>query len=90
MTSIDLRQLSWVINQWKRFRRVLCVCTGLAWCICCTGIALSEPEDLLIILSLAFMLIAVTGLSAHLLWTIRRELQSLDKQVVELRAEGHR
>lgn len=36
------------------------------------------------------MLIAVTGLSAHLLWTIRRELQSLDKQVVELRAEGHR
>lgn len=90
MTSVDLRQLSWIRTQWKRFRRVLCICTALAWCICCTGLALSGLENLPIAIGLAFMLLVITVFSSHLLYTIRRELKSLDKQAVKLRAEGHK
>ena len=72
------------------FYRVLCTCTTLAWFICCTDIPLSGSEDLPIILSLALVLIVVIGLSARLLWTMRRELQSPNEQAIRLRSEKHK
>jgi hypothetical protein len=88
MDSMDLRQIGWVRSQWKRFRSTLCVCTGIAWVICCAGIVLVDRENLPILLGLAFMLAVVTGLSIYLLWTIRRQLQALDKQAIKRRADG--
>ena len=54
------------------------------------GLALSGSEDLPIILNLALVLILVIGLSARLLWTMGRELQSPNEQAIRLRSEKHK
>lgn len=88
--SIDLRQIAWMRSQWKRFRHILCICTGIAWLVCCAGIVLLGRDDLPILLAMIFMLLIVTGLFAYLLLMTRRELKSLDAQAVELRAQATR
>lgn len=88
--SIDPRQIVWMRSQWKRFRLILCICTGIAWLVCCAGIILLGREDLPILLSMIFMLLVVTGLFIYLLWMTRRELKSLDRQAIELRAQALR
>ncbi len=77
-------------SQWKRFRHILCMCTGIAWLVCCAGIVLLGHEDLPILLSMIFMLLIVTGLFLYLFWMTRRELKSLDRQAIELRAQAVR
>ena len=54
------------------------------------GHSLSDSEDLPVILSLAFMPIVIIGLSARLLWTMRRELQSPNEQAIRLGSEKHK
>ena len=82
----DLRQLNWMLFQWKRFRRMVWLATGAIWMVCCSGILLLSLEDLIVRLALLLMLVLCTVTALVLLIIARRERKRLDRLTIEIRA----
>lgn len=83
--NIDLRQITWMRAQWKRFRRILWGCSGAAWLVCCAGIILVGQEQFLVMLALVFMFVVVTGVFIYLFFVSRRESKNLERQASAIR-----
>ena len=84
--SSDLRQITWMRGQWKRFRRILWGCSGAAWLLCCAGIIIVGQEQFLIMVALAFMFLVVTGVFIYLFFVSRRESKDLERKAIAIRA----
>ena len=90
--SVDLRQITWMRAQWKRFRRILWGCSGAAWLFCCAGILFVGQKQLPILIALAFMFLIVTGVFIYFFYVSRRESKNLERQAIAIRtalAEGN-
>ena len=87
---LDLRQISWMRLQWKRFRNLLWGGTGAVWLLCCSGILLVDEKLFVVRIALLIMLAVSTGLGAWLFWAARREIKLLERKAIEARAEALR
>ena len=74
-------------QQWRRFRRLVLGATGAIWVLCCSGVLLLPPEDLIPRIALLLMLLSCTGVSIYLMFVTRREIKDLGRQVIEARAQ---
>ena len=83
--SADLRQITWMRAQWKRFRRILWGCSGAAWLFCCAGILFVGQKQLPILIALAFMFLIVTGVFIYFFYVSRRESKNLERQAIAIR-----
>ena len=81
----DLRQIAWMRVQWKRFRRILWGCSGAAWLLCCASIILVGPEQFMILVSLVFMFLVVTGVFIYLFFVSRQERKTLEQKAIAIR-----
>lgn len=88
---MELRDVAWMLVQWKRFRRVLGGATGVVWLMCCTGILLlgggEEIQWFWARMSLLLMLVSATGVSIWLFITAWREMRRLRDLAAEIRIE---
>jgi len=88
---MELREIAWMLVQWKRFRRVLGGATGVVWLMCCSGIILLGDEEEIqwfwARMSLLFMLASSTGVSIWLFYTAWREMRELRGLAAEVRLE---
>ena len=84
--SADLRQITWMQPQWKRFRRILWGCSGAAWLLCCAGIIFVGQERFLVLVALVFLFLVVTGVFIYLFFVSRRESKNLERQAIAVRA----
>ena len=87
---LDLRQIAWMRLQWKRFRNLLWGGTGAVWLLCCSGILLVDEGQFLVRMALLIMLAVSTVLGVWFLWTARREIKTLERMAIEVRAEAIR
>ena len=84
---LELRHLTWMLLQWRRFRRLVVGATGAIWVICCSGILLLTDVDLVIRLALLAMLVLCTIVCLYLVIVARREIKRLQRQASELRSQ---
>lgn len=88
---IELRDITWMIVQWKRFRRVLGGATGVVWLMCCSGIILLGGDEELqwfhARMALLLMLVVSTAVSLWLFVAAWREMRRLDALAAEVRIE---
>ena len=88
----DLRDITWMIRQWKRFRRLLGGATGIVWLLCCGGVIFigggeeeAASEWFLTRVAFVVMFIAATGVSIWLFISAWRELRRLEREAQEIR-----
>ena len=84
--DIELRQISWMQQQWKRFRRLIWGSAGAMWVLCGSGILLLSEEAFIVRMALLVMLIVSVVLTIYLLVAARRERKRLDRLMIEMRA----
>jgi hypothetical protein len=84
---LELKHLTWMQQQWRRFRRLVLGATGAIWVLCCSGVLLLPAEDLIPRIALLLMLLSCTGVSIYLMLVARREIKDLGRQVIEARAK---
>jgi len=86
---LDIRQIGWIRQQWKRFRRLLWGALGGVWLFCCVGILyLTEfQEGIALPLAMVIMLVISTVVGAYLHVVVYRRLKELDRMIIERRAE---
>ena len=84
---VDLRQINWMKQQWRLFRRLLCGAVGVVWLFCSAGILLAPPEYFWVRMSMLFMLVLSTLYAVRLTWVTFRNLRALDRRAAEIRAE---
>ena len=82
---LDLRQLTWMVQQWRRFRRLVLAATGAIWVLCCSGVLLLPEEDFIPRIALLAMLILCTGVGIYLTVVARREIKQLERLIIESR-----
>ena len=82
----DLRQITWMSSQWKRFRRLIWGATGAVWLLCSSGILLLGEEDFLVRMALLAMFALSTFAAIYLLLVARRESKKLERLAIETRA----
>ena len=82
----DLRQIAWMQQQWKRFRRLVWGSAGAVWMLCGSGILLLAEEAFIVRMALLLMLIVSVALTVYLLVAARRERKRLDRLTIEMRA----
>ena len=83
---LELRQLAWMLLQWKRFKRMVWGATGTVWILCCSGVLLLPEEDFIVRIALLVMLVLCTIVSVYLLLVVRREVKELNRLTIETRA----
>ena len=83
--SVDLRQITWMRAQWKRFRHILWGCGGAAWLLCCAGIIFVGQKQLPVLIALALVFLIVTGVFIFLFYVSRRESKNLERQAIAIR-----
>lgn len=86
---LDTRQIGWIRQQWKRFRRLLWGALGGVWLFCCVGILyLTEfQEGIALPLAMLVMLVVSTVVGAYMHVVVYRRLKELDRMIIEKRAE---
>jgi bacteriorhodopsin len=82
----DLRQITWMSSQWKRFRRLIWGATSAVWLLCSSGILLLGEEDFLVRMALLAMFALSTFAAIYLLLVARRESKKLERLAIETRA----
>ena len=83
--SVDLRQITWMRAQWKRFSRNFWGCSGAAWLLCCAGIIFVGQKQLPVLIALALVFLIVTGVFIFLFYVSRRESKNLERQAIAFR-----
>ena len=73
----ELRHITWMCGQWKRFRRTLLGCSGAAWLLCCAGIILIGHDRFPVLVALVFLFFVVTAVFIYLMFVARREGKNL-------------
>jgi hypothetical protein len=81
---VDLRQINWMRQQWRSFRRLLFGAIGVIWLFCSVGI-IWPHEQFWVRMSLLFMLLVSTLYALRLLWVTFRSLRDLDRRAAEIR-----
>ena len=84
---MELRHLTWMQQQWRRFRRLVLATTGAIWVLCCSGVLILSEEDLIPRIALLLMLLVCTGVAIYLVLVARREIKDLGRQTIETRAK---
>ena len=84
----ELRNITWMCGQWKRFRRTLLGCSGAAWLLCCAGIILIGHDRFPVLKALVFLFFVVTSVFfIYLMFMARREGKNLERKAIAIRAE---
>lgn len=83
----ELRHITWMCGQWKRFRRTLLGCSGVAWLLCCAGIILIGHDRFPVLIALVFLFFVVTSVFIYLMFVARREGKNLECKTIAIRAE---
>jgi len=83
----ELRHITWMCGQWKRFRRTLLGCSGVAWLLCCAGIILIGHDRFPVLIALVFLFFVVTSVFINLMFVARREGKNLECKTIAIRAE---
>jgi hypothetical protein len=84
---VDLRQIGWMKQQWRRFRQLLFGAVGVIWLFCCAGILFAPADYFWVRMSLLFMLAVSSLYALRLTWVAFRSLRKLDRRAAEIRAE---
>ena len=83
----ELRHITWMCGQWKRFRRTLLGCSGAAWLLCCAGIILIGHDRFPVLIALVFLFFVVTAFFIYLMFVARREGKNLERKAIAIHAE---
>ena len=79
---LNLRQLTWMSEQWQHFRRLILITTGGIWTICWSGALLLPEGKFIPCLALLAMFCLCTAVSIYLILVTQREIKELDRLII--------